>query len=194
MASASVDVTPTRVARDRSTVAQQLGHPQALDVPVVLLGESIDHAGYLHVSIDNIAAAQAATEHLLATGRRRIAAIGGHLTPGDVGLDKRRLQGYIQAVAGAGLPLDPLMFDTRAWTRAEGYDDAAQIAQARRTGGKRSVDGLFCFNDSLALGALKAFQDHGVRVPDDVAVVGWDDIEEASYSTPTLTTIAPTRS
>lgn len=171
--------------------AHDLTH-RPLDVPVVLLGESIDHAGYLHVSVDNIAAAQAATQHLISIGRRRIAALGGHLTLGEVGPDKRRLQGYIQAITGAGLPLDPaLMIDTRVWNRAEGYAAAAQIARARAQGGEKSVDGLFCFNDSLALGALKAFQDHTIRVPEDVAVVGWDDIEEASYSTPTLTTIAP---
>lgn len=163
-----------------------------LDVPVVLLGESIDHSGYLHVSVDNVAAAEAATQHLIATGRRRIAAVGGHLTPGETGPDKRRLQGYIQAISATGLRLDTsLIFDTSIWNRAEGYAVAARIADPAAGRPRTDIDALFCFNDSLALGALKALQDHGVRVPDDIAVIGWDDIEEAAYSTPTLTTIAP---
>ena len=163
-----------------------------LDVPVVLLGESIDQSGFLHVSIDNIAAAEIVTEHLIATGRRRIVALGSHLTPGDVGPDKRRLQGYVQALTRAGINPDPaLMFDTQVWSRAEGYAGAARIAELRRSEGPQSVDALFCFNDVLALGALKAFHDYGVRVPRDVAVVGWDDIEQASYAVPALTSIAP---
>jgi LacI family repressor for deo operon, udp, cdd, tsx, nupC, and nupG len=52
-------------------------------------------------------------------------------------------------------------------------------------------DAVFCFNDLLALGALRTLQERGVRVPEDVAVVGWDDVEDGRYSTPTLTTISP---
>ena len=52
-------------------------------------------------------------------------------------------------------------------------------------------DALFCFNDLLALGALRALHEEGLRVPEDVAVVGWDDVEDSRYSTPTLTTISP---
>lgn len=78
------------------------------------------------------------------------------------------------------------MFEATEWSRARGYAVATELVERRLP-----ADGMFCFNDSLALGALKAFHDRGVRVLDDIAVVGWDDIEEASYAIPTLTSIAP---
>lgn len=168
-----------------AVTAEDIAH-HPLDVPVVLLGESIDHSDVLHVSVDNVAAARTATEHLIAGGRRHIAAVGTHAAGARTGPAERRVEGYRAALAAAGPQQPPLTYGAEEWTRASGYATAAAIATSART-----VDGLFCFNDLLALGALKGFADHGVRVPDDIAVVGWDDIEEASYSTPTLTSIAP---
>jgi DNA-binding LacI/PurR family transcriptional regulator len=166
--------------------AEDLAH-RPLDVPVVLLGESIDSSGFLHVSVDNVAAAKVATEHLISSGRRQIAAVGAHFSVGITGPAERRLQGYIEATSAAGLLLSPaLTFKAKVWTKAQGYAIATDIVAKRS-----QVDALFCFNDSLALGAIRALHELGVHVPDDIAVVGWDDIEEASYSTPTLTTIAP---
>lgn len=166
--------------------AADLGH-RPLDVPVVLLGESIHDSGFLHVSIDNVAAAAAATEHLLSLGRRRIAAVGAMWAAGTAGPAMRRLQGYLEATSAAGLGVSPsLTFEAPVWTRAQGYEIAADIVDT-----KKPVDALFCFNDTLALGALRALHDRGVRVPDDIAVMGWDDIEEAAYSIPTLSTVTP---
>jgi DNA-binding LacI/PurR family transcriptional regulator len=166
--------------------AEDLAH-RGIDLPVVLLGESIDHCGYLHVSIDNVEAATAATKHLADLGRRRIGAVGARLSVTASGPAMRRMQGYAEALSAAGLPVLPdLTFAAADWTRPEGYTVAEQIV---REGIK--LDALFCFNDTLALGALKAFADLGVRVPDDIAVFGWDDIEEAAYSTPTLSSVAP---
>lgn len=158
-----------------------------VDVPVVLLGESLDHSGFLHVSIDNVAAAHAATEHVISNGRSRIAAIGESLTGPHTAPGGRRVRGYLAALDAADLPVRPqLLVDTGGWTRRAGYRAVVDLLQSTS-----SVDGLFCFNDSLALGALKALFDHGVRVPDDIAVIGWDDIEESSFCIPTLTTVAP---
>lgn len=166
--------------------AEDLAH-RPLDVPVVLLGESINHSPFLHVSVDNVEAARVATQHLISTGRQHIAAVGAHFSVGTTGPAERRLQGYIEATSAADRVLSPgLTFEANTWTRAQGYEIATAMVER-----KTRVDALFCFNDSLALGAIKAFHDHKVRVPDDIAVVGWDDIEEASYSIPTLTTIAP---
>ena len=53
------------------------------------------------------------------------------------------------------------------------------------------LDGMFCFNDVLAFGAIRAAADHGVKVPDELGVVGWDDVEEAAYSTPSLSSVRP---
>jgi len=158
---------------------------RGLDFPTVLLGESIDRGGVIHVSIDNVAAAREATTHLLSLGRRRIATVGA--MPDTIGPAARRARGYAEAIGAAGLPLAAdLSFPTDAWTRATGRAVAnALIEQGTK------VDAVFCFNDTLALGLIRGLQGLGVRVPDDVAIVGWDDIEECTYSTPSLTSIAP---
>jgi DNA-binding LacI/PurR family transcriptional regulator len=157
---------------------------QELDFPTVLLGERIQDGGLLHVAVDNVAAARTATRHLVETGRRRIAAVGD---ADNVGPAHRRLQGYRAALEEAGLEPDPaLTVTTGGWARATGYA-AVRALLGRGT----AVDALFCFNDVVAQGAIRAVADHGLRVPDDIAVVGWDDIEEAAYTTPSLTSVSP---
>ena len=158
-----------------------------LDFPVVLLGESIAGGPYLHVSVDNVAAARMATNHLIETGRRRIAAIGAPRDTSLIGPAARRIAGFGEATEAAGLRSD-LRYTPEAWTRREGYRIGQQIIE---TGA--DVDSVFCFNDLLALGAMKAFADLGVRIPEEIAVVGWDDIEEAAFSSPGLTSIAPNK-
>lgn len=158
-----------------------------LGIPIVLLGERIDDSGFLHVSIDNVAAARAATEHLLQRGRRRIAVIGAAGDGPPSGPASRRYEGFVAALAAAGLePVEELVARTDRWTRPEGYAAAGRLLDR-----SPAPDAVFCFNDALAVGALKALSDHGVRVPEDVAVVGWDDVVEAGFTTPTLTTISP---
>jgi DNA-binding LacI/PurR family transcriptional regulator len=157
---------------------------QRLDIPTVLLGERIAEGDLIHVAVDNVAAAQEATAHLIAGGRRRIAAVGG---AENVGPATRRMQGYRQALAAAGLDDDPeLRVHTGPWGRAAGYA-AVDLLLERGT----EVDGMFCFNDVVAQGAIRALTDHGLRVPQDIAVVGWDDTEEAAYATPSLTSVSP---
>jgi DNA-binding LacI/PurR family transcriptional regulator len=160
---------------------------QDLDIPVVLLGERIHHSTALHVAIDNVAAARDATRHLLDSGRRRIAAVGAELEMNNVGPALRRLQGHLSALQDAGVEVDrDLVVKTGGWSRSAGY-----AAVDGLLGGGAEVDALFCFNDVLALGAMAAISDHGLRVPDDIAVVGCDDIEEATFTNPSLTSIAP---
>lgn len=154
--------------------------------PLVLLGERISDSPYDHVAIDNVAAARAATEHLVALGRRRIAAIGTQVE--DAGHTGRlRARGYREAMTAAGLPLPPEQpGSVSGFTRADGA-----AAMNRLLDLPEPPDAVFCFNDLLALGALNAMHRRGVRVPEDVAVVGVDDIEEARFSSPSLTTVAP---
>ncbi len=160
---------------------------QELDIPAVLLGERISDSGLLHVAVDNVAAARAAVAHLVETGRRRIAAVGADLRTTNMGPAVRRMHGYRLAMATAGLdPLPELEVTTGGWARSSGYA-AVDALLARGT----EVDALFCFNDVLALAAIRAITDRGLRVPDDVAVLGWDDTEEASYSVPSLTSVSP---
>jgi DNA-binding LacI/PurR family transcriptional regulator len=154
--------------------------------PLVLLGEQ-DADGLIdHVVIDNVAAARDMTGHLLERGRGRIAAIGPQ--PHQInGTAQRRLEGYRQALAAAGKPADPaLEVPVRRLHRAEGADAMRRLL----TVGARP-DALFCFSDQLALGAMHVARQAGIRVPDDLAIAGFDDVEDARYANPSLTTVAP---
>ena len=157
--------------------------------PLVLLGERVYDGPADHVSIDNVAAAATAVAHLTGLGRRRVAAVGRQ-TAVSAETARLRLQGYEEALRMAGLPVDPsLVVGTGSFTRAEGA-----AAVDRLLGLDQPPDGLFCFNDLLALGALRRLHERGVRVPDDVAVVGVDDVEDGRWSVPTLTTVRPDKS
>ena len=157
-------------------------------VPVVLLGERDADGLVDHVAIDNVAAADRATEHLLALGRRRIAAVGlqPHLQNNTAA---QRLRGYRAALRRAGIAPDP------ALEVAVGTLHRADGAAAMRALLPEDVrpDALFCFTDQLALGALRTMADAGLRAPADLAVVGFDDIEDGRYAVPSLTTVAPAK-
>ncbi|KWV31003.1 LacI family DNA-binding transcriptional regulator [Micromonospora rifamycinica] len=155
-------------------------------MPMVLLGERADHGTADHVVIDNVTAAQEMTAHLIGLGRRRIAAVGAQHTPEGAGA-RLRLAGYTAALTEAGIGYDErLVAATPAWHRADG---AAATRHLLASGAR--PDAVFCFNDTLALGALRALHEAGLRIPADVAVAGFDDIEDGRFSVPTLTTVAP---
>ncbi|WP_394771017.1 LacI family DNA-binding transcriptional regulator [Lacisediminihabitans sp.] len=156
--------------------------------PMVLLGERIFHGPTDHVTMRNTEGARAATEHLLSLGRRRIVALGAHRGEviGSAGL---RLTGYAEALAGAGIPVDDaLIGEVGGWFRSGG----AQAMKLLLDSGV-PFDGVVAFNDSIALGAMRILQEAGLRIPDDVAVIGFDDIDETRYTLPTLSTINPGR-
>ena len=159
-----------------------------VDYPLVLLGERIFHAPADHVTMANVEGAYAATRLLIERGRRRIAVIGAH--PGEtVGSAGLRVQGYERALVEAGLPLDPaLVGPVDAWHRATGAE-----AMERLLASGTPFDAVFALNDAMALGALRALSARGVRVPQDVAVIGFDDVDDARYSSPSLSTVAPGR-
>jgi DNA-binding LacI/PurR family transcriptional regulator len=160
----------------------------ALDVPypLVLLGERIFGGPCDHVTMRNVEAARAATEYLIASGRRRIAVIGAH--EGEVmGSAALRLRGYREALEAHGLPFEESMIGyTTLWHRSNGARSMRELL-----GREVSFDAVFGLNDTLALGAMRALQESGRRVPDDVAVIGYDDLDEAQYSIPSLTTVDP---
>ncbi|MBG0565467.1 LacI family DNA-binding transcriptional regulator [Actinoplanes aureus] len=156
------------------------------DTPMVLLGERVWHGPADHVAVDNTAAAADATRHLCELGRRRIAAIGAQDGPVAVSA-QQRLAGYRAALEQHGRTVDPALIAPAAeFHRADG---AAAMGRLLDSG--EPPDAVFCFNDLLALGAIRTLLDRGYAVPGDVAVVGFDDIEEGRFSTPTLTTVSP---
>ncbi|MEU2358904.1 LacI family DNA-binding transcriptional regulator [Streptomyces misionensis] len=154
-------------------------------VPLVLLGERDYDLSADHVLIDNVAAAREATAHMAALGRRRIAAIGVEQPVSATG--RQRLHGFQLALHEAGLPFDPRLAPVVGeWRRADGA--AAMRALLTLP---QPPDAVFCFSDLLAMGAMRAVYEHGVRIPDDVALAGFDDTEEARYATPSLTSVSP---
>lgn len=156
---------------------------RADDLPMVLLGERAVPPGFDHVAVDSVAAARAVTEHLILLGRRRIAAIGRESVEGTASV---RLAGYRQALQAAGIAYDPeLVLGVAHYQRADGKT-AMESLLAR----SNRPDAVFCFNDLMAVGALRACAEAGVSVPEEVAVAGFDDIAEGRFSNPTLTTVA----
>lgn len=154
--------------------------------PLILLGEHVGETTLPHVAVDNTAAARAAVEHLIAAGRRRIVALGSQ-SSGPNETSVLRLAGYRAALDAAGIPFDPALVATvDTYYRADG---AAAAETLLDTG--VGFDAIFAFNDLLALGAIHVLGSRGVTVPDDVAVIGFDDIDEARYSTPSLSSVAP---
>ncbi|MEV7133718.1 LacI family DNA-binding transcriptional regulator [Arthrobacter sp. NPDC093128] len=158
------------------------------EVPIVLLGERIFNSKSDHVTMQNVAAARAATEHLLSLGRTRIAVVGAHQGEviGSAGL---RLRGYREALAARNIPYDDgIVAYVRDWHRSNG---AAAMHDLLDRGAP--FDAVFGLNDTLAQGAVRVLQEAGYRVPDDVAVIGFDDLDETRYSLPTLSTVDPGR-
>ncbi|MEZ2391375.1 LacI family DNA-binding transcriptional regulator [bacterium RCC_150] len=159
-----------------------------IPTPIVLLGERIFNGPADHVTMQNIEASQAATEHLLERGRNRLLAFGAHRNEviGSAGL---RLEGYRRALQKAGLEYrDELAIDVQSWHRADGAQAMRKVLESGL-----AFDGVVAFNDSIALGAMRIMQDAGLKIPEDVAIIGFDDIDETRYSLPTLSTIDPGR-
>src|ERR1700712_646722 len=156
------------------------------NVPIVLLGERIATTTLDHVGINNVKAAGDATRHLLQSGCRRIAAIGGNPTPADR-TSRLRLKGYRAALRAAALPDDDALYvQTPGYTRSDAALAVRQLLDAADP-----PDGLFCFSDELAIGALRELHEQSISVPTQMKVVGFDDIDETRFSIPTLTSIRP---
>lgn len=165
---------------------QQLRRLVGTRTPVLLFNRQLDHDGsdgaWDFLALDNVRGARLATEHLLVRGHRRIAFFGGHR---DSSSCRQRREGYRAALADAGVVPDPQWLVECAPTRLEA---------ARQVGALFVRDpaptAAVCYNDAVALGLIAGLAARGRRAGDDFAVVGFDDIPEASVSAPPLTTIA----
>ena len=156
------------------------------DLPIVILGEGAAPLPVDRIMIDNVAAAQAATRHLLALGRRKIGFAGheaGQLSATSI----QRMMGYQQALEEYGVRPDPRLLFPSAEISPSGAVEG--VGAALDAGGQ--IDGLVCRDDLAAIGALRALHERGIRVPEDVAVTGWDNIELSRVTFPSITTIAP---
>jgi DNA-binding LacI/PurR family transcriptional regulator len=155
--------------------------------PMVLLGEREPPPGWSHVAVDSVAASRAVTEHLITTGRCRFAVIGHSEDDRTVGTGLLRFQGVAQALDAAGLD-----FDLRQLLPVTKYDqECGRRAMLELLGREERPDAVVCFNDLLALGAIRACYETGVAVPDEIAIAGFDGIKQGRFSTPSLTTVTP---
>jgi LacI family repressor for deo operon, udp, cdd, tsx, nupC, and nupG len=156
-------------------------------LPLVVLGERVSDGGFDHVGIDDVAASLEATEHLLGLGRRRVAAIGDQpYRTGEAA--QLRTRGYRLAHERAGLPVrEELVVSTPRFNRSDGATAMAHLLDDL----EEPPDAVFCYSDLVALGALHTLASRGLRVPEDIAVVGYDDIEDGRYSNPPVTTVSP---
>jgi DNA-binding LacI/PurR family transcriptional regulator len=150
-----------------------------LNIPIVLI--NVNSENFSCVDVDNVAGASRAVERLIALGHRRIAVING-LMQGTNGLD--RFMGYRNALAAHNISFDPELVSEGDYEQASGYSATAKLLSLR----KRPT-AIFAANDNMAHGAIVAVREARLKVPDDIAIIGFDDLHIASLSTPRLTTI-----
>jgi DNA-binding LacI/PurR family transcriptional regulator len=162
-------------------VPADLADARNAGVPLVAVGSS-ELPGFPVVDVDNRQGAYDATRHLLELGHRRIATIVG---PGEWPSAAARLEGYRQGLREAGVAEDPALVEHGSgWGLQSGQAAAARLLERGA-----AFTALFAHSDLIALGAIRQLRDAGRRVPDDVSVVGYDDLPVADYVEPALTTV-----
>lgn len=158
----------------------QLNELAARRVPLVVWGARLTQQIYCTVGGDNIAGGMLATEHLISTGRRHIAFFGDPELP-EVG---HRYEGYLRALKRHAIP-----FDIRLVRQAAFAEGSARQAVEDLIAQKVHFDAIFASSDLLAMRSIRTLREHGLLVPRDVGVVGYDDVELAQYFHPSLSTI-----
>jgi LacI family transcriptional regulator len=149
------------------------------DMPMVIVGRPAEPNGVSFIDVDNAEAAYSAVSHLSRLGYQRIATITGPATS-TVGIDRK--QGYLRALAERGRALEDRLVTEGDFTEAGGYFAMQRLLPA-------SPDAVFAASDIMAIGAMRAIREARLRIPDDIAVVGFDDIPLAALSDPQLTTV-----
>jgi DNA-binding LacI/PurR family transcriptional regulator len=147
--------------------------------PIVCLDRDVDSASVPLVQVDNRLGARLATEHLLELGHRVIGHVAGAAT---LRISEERVAGYRQAFTDVGVEPDPGLVVVGSFTEEGGHDAALRLLD-------RGVTAVFAANDLSALGVVSALTGRGLRVPEDVSVVGFDDVRFAAFTSPPLTTI-----
>jgi DNA-binding LacI/PurR family transcriptional regulator len=199
-----IDETAHRPQRERDLLSRARDHlvdglilnPIRLEDSAILRGDDLPPAVVIgeveqnltdHVRVDSRRAARDITRLLIDRGARRIAAIGGdERSERATATSRVRLAGYREALAEAGIAHDPrLEANVMPWSMSGGAEAMGEVLQ-RGVG----FDAVVAFTDAIAVGALGALAEAGMRVPDDVLVSGFDDVEIARFARPALTTVS----
>jgi LacI family transcriptional regulator len=154
-------------------------------LPVVFIDRLGQGSHATYVKSDNIDGARQAVEHLLSLGHRRIALVSG---PATVLVGLERLLGYQQALAQAGIAPDPGLVRQPGWNIDEAYEAACALLAERR-----DFTAIVAGSDFMAIGIMRALAEYGLRVPEDISLTGFDDIDLCQYTAPPLTTIRQDR-
>jgi LacI family transcriptional regulator len=158
----------------------------ASQIPYILYNRRMaDSDGINYVVLDNELGALIAVEHLYGLGHRRIAFIRG---PNTFSTGRERLNGYIQALDKFKIPYDGSIVVQGKYSEKQSYNAVKKLLSA-----EKRPDAIFASNDLMALSAMEAIMSSGLKIPDDIAVVGFDDIEIASHSAIQLTTVSQNR-
>jgi DNA-binding LacI/PurR family transcriptional regulator len=157
----------------------------SIDTPVVLIGERAVPARFDHVLMSNVAGARMATEFLIRSGARRIALLGG-APGGEESMPQLRTRGYEGAHESAGLVVAGELIVGCEFAAEDGY-----TATWGLIGRGIGFDAIFALTDSAAIGALRALAEAGRRVPEEVQVVGFDNLDEGRFTVPSLTSVEP---
>jgi LacI family transcriptional regulator len=160
-------------------MVRQLEHDR---FPVVVIGRQPAFPTIARVDVDNIGAARSAVAHLIDHGYRRVATITG---PDNLFAARERLEGYAAALAAAGLPYDPTLVAQGDFSQASGTDAMRRLL-ALPEGPPQAV---FAASDAMAIGALGVLSDAGMKVPEDVALMGFDGLERHAQVFPGLSTV-----
>ena len=158
------------------TAVAALGHVPP-EVPLVAVGCGT-RASVTSVAIDNVAGAAAATRYLLSLGHQSVFHVAGPANCLDA---RERAEGWRQALRETGADEPALLVGD--WSASSGYQLGTQLAD------DPGLTAVFCGNDTMALGVIRALAERGLRVPDDISIIGFDDVPEAGYYRPPLTTV-----
>lgn len=153
----------------------------AKSLPVVVTGRALKAAGLFSLNFDNLGGARMATEHLLALGHKRIACITGDTAHPDA---VERLKGYRLALKQAGIA-----YDAGLVVAGQFHEQSGHVAMDRLLDSRRRFTAVFACNDQMAFGAALALHRRRLRVPDDVSLVGFDDLGSAMFTIPPLSTV-----
>jgi DNA-binding LacI/PurR family transcriptional regulator len=157
------------------------------DTPIVFIGERPVPQTFDHVMMDNIGGSRLATAHLLTTGSRRVALIGGRHEDDVDDMPSLRTRGYRTAHAELGVEVDErLVVEVDSFTTKGGYQAIMRLHDDRAP-----FDGAFALTDAAAMGALRALRDLGRDVPRDVQVIGFDNVTETEFLVPRLSSVEP---
>lgn len=166
------------------TSNHKLSHIKTLvemGAPFIAWGIPVPNLNYCSVTGDNSHGGMLATQYLIRIGRQRIAFLGG---PGDSLTVQYRFKGYESALQAAGRSVDPKMLACGDYTHSSGIDAMQRLMEQ-----SPDLDAVLVTGDLMAIGAINVIQNSGKRVPEDIAVVGYDDLSIAAYNNPPLTTI-----